>query len=184
MEEVRYVLDGIHKRHLSFDDAVGDLIKFYKDAHPTEFKKEEKPNQKKSDGKLSLENIKVGDIIPDLHNEEIEITEDLIEQMRQYEQETNKSVIWRGKITGTFLFFKYVEDHPEEKLKTKNKPGRKPKKAEEDVNIEELEEKEIVNEEDMVLDCIADYKMEYGVKTVNTKSQKFKQFYYKWKQSD
>ena len=49
---------------------------------------------------------------------------------------------------------------------------------------DEKEETEIVNEEDMLLDCIADYKMEYGVKTVNSKSQKFKQFYYKWKQSD
>jgi len=143
-----------------------------------------KIKQVKSEEKLSLENLKVGMTIQDLHDEEIEITDDLIEQMRQYEQETNKSVIWRGKITGTFLFFKYVEDHPEEKLKTKKKSGRKPKKVEEDVNIEELEEKEIVNEEDMILDCIADYKMEYGVKTVNTKSQKFKQFYYKWKQSD
>ena len=145
-----------------------------------------KVKEVKSEEKLSLENISVGDKILDLHDEEVEITEDLIEQMRQYEQETNKSVIWRNKITGSFLFYKYVEDHPEEKLKTKKKPGKKPKaeEVEEDVNIEELEEKEIVNEEDMVLDCIADYKMEYGVKTVNTKSQKFKQFYYKWKQSD
>jgi len=133
---------------------------------------------------LTLNGIKVGDIILDLHDEEIEITKDLIEQMRQYEQETNKSVIWRGKITGTFLFFKYIEDHPEEKLKTKKKPGRKLKKVEEDVDIEELIESEVKDEENLMLDCIADYKAEYGVKTVNTKSQKFKQFYYKWKQSD
>lgn len=126
-----------------------------------------KKKEVKSEDKLSLENIKVGDIILNLHDEEIEITDDLISQMKQYEQDTNKSVIWRGKITGTFLFFKYIEDHPEEKLKTKKKPGRKPKV-----------------EEDIFLDCIADYKMEYDVKTVNTKSQKFKQFYYKWKQSD
>ena len=142
-----------------------------------------KGEQVKSEEKLSLENISVGDTILDLHDEKVEITEDLIEQMRRYEQETNKLAIWRNKITGTFLFYKYVEDHPEEKLKTKKKPGRKPK-VEEDVDIEELEEKEIVNEEDMLLDCIEDYKAEYGVKTVNTKSQKFKRFYYKWKQSD
>ena len=140
-----------------------------------------KVKQVNPEDKLSLDNIKVGDIILDLHDEEVEITEDLIEQMKQYEQETKKSVIWRGKITGRFLFFKYVEDHPEEKLKTKKKPGRKPK-------AEELEEKEQVikevDEENLLKDAIEDYKSEYGVKTVNTKSQKFKQFYYKWKQSD
>ena len=142
-----------------------------------------KVKEVKSEDKLSLENIKVGDKILDLHDDEIEITEDLIEQMRQYEQETNKSVIWRGKITGTFLFFKYVEDHPEEKLKTKKKPGRKPK-AKEDVEIEELIESEVEDEENMMLDCIEDYKLEYNVKNVKTSSQKFKQFYYKWKQSE
>jgi len=80
-----------------------------------------KVKEVKFEEKLSLENINVGDKILDLHDEEVEITEDLIEQMRKYEQETNKSVIWRNKITGTFLFYKYVEDHPEEKLKTKKK---------------------------------------------------------------
>ena len=142
-----------------------------------------KIKQVKSEEKLSLDSIKVGDKILDLHDEEIEITDDLIEQMRQYEKETNKTVIWRGKITGRFLFFKYIEDHPEEKLKTKKKPGRKPK-VEEDVDIEELIESEVKDEENMMLDCIADYREEYGVKTVNTKSQKFKRFYYNWKQSD
>ncbi len=47
----------------------------------------------KSHEKLSLENIKVGDKILDLHDEEVEITDDLIEQMRQYEQETNKYIL-------------------------------------------------------------------------------------------
>ena len=125
----------------------------------------------------------MGDIILDLHDEEVEITKDLIEQMKQYEQNTNKLVLWRGKITGRFLFFKYYEEHPEEKLKPKKKPGRKPK-VEEDDDIEELIESEVKDEENMMLDAIADYREEYGVKTVNTKSQKFKQFYYKWKQSD
>jgi len=106
----------------------------------------------------------VGDIILDLHDEEIEITEDLIEQMRKYEQETNKSVIWRGKITGRFLFFKYIEDHPEEKLKTKKKPGRKPKVEEEELEDEELDkleemedeviEEQVVNEENLLKDAI------------------------------
>jgi len=136
----------------------------------------------KSEEKLTLDNISVGDKILDLHDEEIEITEELIEQMCKYEQETNKSVIWRNKITGTFLFYKYVEDHPEEKLKPKKKPGRKPKNIEEDVEIEDLEEEEIVNEEDMMLDCIADYKAEFGVKKVNTNTKKFKAFFEEWKQ--
>ncbi|GAI78348.1 unnamed protein product [marine sediment metagenome] len=107
-----------------------------------------KIKQVKSEDKLSLENIKVGDKILDLHDEEIEITDDLISQMRQYEQETKKSVIWKGKITGTFLFFKYIEDHPEEKLKTKKKPGRKPKAEKiEEEEIEELDELEEMEDE-------------------------------------
>lgn len=65
-----------------------------------------------------------------------------------------------------------------------SKEKKKSEKNEVEAEIEELEEKEIVNEEDILLDCIANYRTEYGVKTVNIKSQKFKQFYYKWKQSD
>ena len=143
-----------------------------------------KTKQVKSEEKLSLENISVGDIILDLHDEEVEITDDLIEQMRRYEQETNKSVIWRNKITGTFLFYKYVEDHPEEKLKTKKKPGRKTKKVEEDVDIEELIESEVEDEENLMLDCIADYQEKYGVKTVNTNTKKFKKFFEEFKQAE
>ena len=143
-----------------------------------------KVKEVKSEEKLTLDNISVGDKILDLHDEEIEITEDLIEQMHKYEQETNKSVIWRNKITGSFLFYKYVEDHPEEKLKNKKKPGRKPKNVEEDAEIEDLEEEEIVNEEDMMLDCIADYRNEFGVKKVNTNTKKFKAFFEEWKQAD
>ena len=137
-----------------------------------------KVKEVKSEEKLSLENISVGDKILDLHNEEVEITDDLIEQMRQYEQETNKLVIWRNKITGSFLFYKYIEDHPEEKLKTKNKPGRKPK------NIEELIEEEVVDEENQMLDAMEDYKSKYGVKTVNTNTKKFKAFFEEWKSSN
>ena len=135
-----------------------------------------KIKQVKSEEKLTLDNLESGMTILDLHDEEIEITDDLIEQMRQYEQETKKSVIWRGKITGRFLFYKWYEDNPQEKLKTKKKPGRKPKK------VEELIEEEVVDEENELLDCIEDYKMKYNVKTVNTNSQKFKRFFYNWKQ--
>jgi len=132
--------------------------------------------------KLTINNISVGDVIPDStrNPKEWQVNDDLISQMRRYEQESDKSAIWKNKITGMFLYFKWMEDHPEEKTKTKKKPGRKPK----DVDIEELEEKEIVKEENLMLDCIADCKTEYGVKTVNTKSQKFKRFYYNWKQSE
>ena len=137
-----------------------------------------KVKEVKFEEKLSLENINVGDKILDLHDEEVEITEDLIEQMRKYEQETNKSVIWRNKITGTFLFYKYVEDHPEEKLKTKKKPGRKPK------NVEEVVEEEVVDEETQMLDAIADYKVEFNVMKVNTNSKKFKAFFEEWKKAE
>lgn len=120
LEEVRHELEGrSQKKRLSFDETVRNLIKFYKDAHPTKFEREEKTNQKKIDGKLSLENIKVGDIIPDLNNEEIEITDDIIEMMRMYEQETKKSAIWKNKITGKFLHFKWKKENPQEKKKSK-----------------------------------------------------------------
>jgi len=133
---------------------------------------------------LTIDSISEGDVIPDLHGEKITITDDLIEQMRRFEQEMSKKAIYKNKITGTFLYFKYYEDNPKE-VKPKKKPGRKPKaKVEEIEETEELEGKEIVNEEDMLLDAIEDYKAEYGVKTVNTKSQKFKQFYYNWKNSN
>ena len=137
-----------------------------------------------SEEKLSLENINVGDIILDLHDEEIEITDDLIEQMRKYEQETKKSAIWKNKITGVFLFFKWYEDNPEEKLKTKKKPGRKPKKVEEDVDIDEVIEENIIDKENELLDCIADYKVEFGVNKVNTNTKKFKAFFEEWKNSE
>jgi len=144
-----------------------------------------KIKQAKSEEKLSLDNISVGDIILDLHDEEIEITDDLIEQMRKYEQDTKKSAIWKNKITGTFLYFKWYEDNPEEKLKTKKKPGRKPKKTEEEeAEIEDLEENELVDEEDLLLDAIEDYKAEFGVKKVNTNTKKFKAFFEEWKKSD
>jgi len=132
-----------------------------------------KAKQAKLNDKLSLENLKVGDKILDLHNEEIEITDDIIEQMREYEQETKKSSIWRGKITGSFLYFKWIGEHPEEKIE---------KVIEE--SLDETIEEQVVDEENELLDCIEDYKAEYNVKTVNTNSQKFKQFFYKWKQSE
>ena len=129
--------------------------------------------QKKFDDKLPLENIKVGDIVPDLHGENIEITDDLIEQMRQFEQETKKSAIWRNKITGSFLFYKWNIEHPEEKVEKVI-----------DKSLNEAIEKEVVDEENKLLDVVADYKAEYNVKKVNTNTKKFKAFYEEWKQAE
>ena len=136
-----------------------------------------KAKEVKSEEKLSLENIKVGDVIPDLHDEDIKIDNDLISQMRRFEQETKKSAIYRGKITGSFLYFKWMKENPQEE-KTKKKPGRKPK------NIEELIEEEVEDEENELLDAIADYKAEFNVSKVNVNTKKFKTFFEEWKQSD
>ena len=45
-------------------------------------------------------------------------------------------------------------------------------------------ESQVEDEENMLLDVIDDYTTEYNVKTVNVNSQKFKKFFYKWKQSE
>ena len=141
-------------------------------------KKSKQVKEVKEKEQLTLDGLKSGMVIKDLHYEDIIIDNNLIEQMRQYEQETNKSVLWRGKITGRFIFFKYYKEHPEEKSKTKKKPGRKPK------NVEELIEEEVVNEENLMLDAIADYKAEYNVSKVNVNTKKFKAFFEEWKKSE
>ena len=69
-------------------------------------------------------------------------------------------------------------------MKTKKKPGKKPKKIEEDVDIEEAIEENIIDEENELLDCIADYKVEYNVTKVNTNTKKFKVFFEEWKKSE
>ena len=109
------------------------------------------------------------------------VDDDLIAQMRRYEQESNKSAIWKNKITGMFLFFKYYDDHPEEKKESK-KRGRKPKQDEIDEE-EEIEQaiEEVADEENLLLDCIEDYKIEFNVKKVNTNTKKFKAFFEEWK---
>ena len=135
-----------------------------------------KVKQVKKNEQLTLENISIGDIIPDLHDEDVEITDNLIEQMRRFEKDTKKSAIWRNKITGTFLYFKYFEDNPKEK----KKPGKKPKTE----DLDEQIETEAQNEEDLLLDCISDYQEEFGVKKVNTNTKKFKEYYENWKKSE
>ncbi len=104
-----------------------------------------KTKQTKLNDKLSLENINVGDKILDLHDEEINITDDLIEQMRKFEKDTKKSAIWKNKVTGSFLLYKWMLEHPEEKV--------------EEVIEESLEEEiesEVEAEENMLLDAIDD----------------------------
>ncbi len=132
-----------------------------------------KSKQTKFDNKLNLDTIKVGDIIPDLHGEDVEITEDLIEQMKAFEKDTKKSAIWRSAITGNFLLYKWTEEHPEKKGK---------EVIEEE--LEEIIEEQVENEENMLLDCIEDYKAEFGVKKVNTNTKKFQKFFEEWKKSN
>ncbi len=83
-----------------------------------------------------------------------------------------------------FLYFKYFEDNPQEKKKAK-KRGRKPKKDEidEEEEIEQVIE-EVADEENLILDCIEDYKAEFNVKKVNTNTNKFKAFFEEWKKSE
>jgi len=126
---------------------------------------------------LNLENVIVGTSIKDLHGEDIKIDEDLISQMKAFERESKQHAIWKGKLTGSFLYFKWMKENPQEE-KEKKKPGRKSKKVEEDVDIEE---DELVNEENLMLDCIADYKAEFNYKKVNTNTKKFKAYFKNWK---
>ncbi len=142
----------------------------------------------KSQEKLTLANIESGMKLSDStkNPKEWKVDDDLIEQMRRYEQESNKSAIWKNKITGKFLFFKYYEDNPQEKKKSK-KRGRKPKKVEDEIDEEEEIEQaieEVVDEENLLLDCIEDYKAEFNVKRVNINTKKFKAFFEEWKKSE
>jgi len=127
----------------------------------------------KLNDKLLLENINIGDKILDLHNEEIEITEDLIEQMKQFEKESKKSSIWRGKISGNFLYFMWTLENPQEKVEKVI-----------DESLDEVVEKEIVDEENELLDAMEDYRMKFNVKKVNTSSKKFRDFFKEWKESE
>lgn len=149
-------------------------------------KKVKQAKSEKETKVLTIDNISVGMTIPDStkNSQEWEIDDDLIEQIRKYEQESGKSAIWKGKMTGMFLYFKYFEDHPEEKAKTKKKPGRKTKVEDEESVEEVIEESldeeiesEIEDEENLLKDAIEDYKSEFGVKKVNVNTKKFKAFF-------
>ncbi len=140
-------------------------------------KKVKKVNEKIQ---ITLDNVKVGMIIKNHHSEDIKIDNDLISQMKAYEMESKRNAIFQGKVTGGFLYFKYFEDHPEEKTKEKKKPGR-PKKVEENTKLDEAIESD---EEHLLLDCIEDYKAEFNVKKVNTNTKKFKAFFEEWKKAE
>ena len=132
---------------------------------------------------LNLENVIVGTSIKDLHGEDIKIDKDLISQMKGFEKESKQHAIWKGKLTGNFLYFKWMKENPQEE-KEKKKPGRKPKKVEEVIeeSLDEAIETEVENEENELLDCIEDYKNEYNIKKVNINTKKFKTFYAEWKE--
>ena len=64
---------------------------------------------------LNVKNIEKGMIIPDSTIKDQKlwyIDEELIEQMREYEETENKSAIKNNKITGVFLNFKWHKDNP------------------------------------------------------------------------
>ena len=171
-------------------------------------KKAKKPEPKKE--QMTVDDLLVGNIVPDLHGVDITIDDDLIDEMRQFEKEGKTHAIYRGNITGSFLFWQMNKDKPKTKKKAK-----KPKKAEEVIEIEDLEEEtieeltdegwgteeeleeieettkldeaieeQVVDEENLKLDAIEDYKVEFNVKNVKTNSKKFKTFFEEWKQSD
>ena len=100
--------------------------------------------------------------------------------------------MWKGKLTGHFIYFKWIEEHPEylaEKEKSKAErieKMRKARKNNKETKIKEIEEieEEVEDEENLMLDAIEDYKTEYGVKSVNTNTKKFKAFFEEWKSSN
>lgn len=64
--------------------------------------------------KLNTKNIKEGMLLPDsTKNSKIwYIDVELIEQMKEYENTTNKTAIVNNKITGIFLEFKWHKNNP------------------------------------------------------------------------
>jgi len=146
--------------------------------------KSDNVNEKETE-KLTINNISVGMSIPDStrDSKDWEINDDLIEQMRRYEQESGKSAIWRNRITGMFLYFKYIEEHHEFLENRELSRAKKKMKAKEN-EVEAQIDKEIEDEENMMLDAIEDYKAKFGIKKVNTNTKKFKVFFDERKSSN
>jgi len=74
----------------------------------------EKPKQK-----ITLESIKIGDIVLDLHGDEHEITQELYNRLHKYNQKEGKSPIYRNKITGTFIHKNWRKEVKREKKEKK-----------------------------------------------------------------
>ncbi len=65
---------------------------------------------------VTLKDIKVGTTLPDLHGNEVEITAAIMKKMKAFEKKYNKNAIWRGKVTGTYLYYQYfLENSPKKK---------------------------------------------------------------------
>ena len=139
----------------------------------------------KTKEQLVVGDLLVGETIPDLHGEDVEITEDLIEQMRRFEQGSKTHALWKNKVTGSFLFWQMNEV---KKAEAVEEVEEEEELDEED--FEELEEdlEEDVDEADLILDAKEDYAVEYNIKggadKVNIGTKKFKAFFEKWKQSE
>lgn len=174
-------------------------------------KSKPKPEKKKE---LTIDDLKVGSIVPDLHDDNVEITDDLISDMRQFESEGKPKAIRRDKITGSFLFWRMNKDKPKKKKKAK-----KPKVKEEEIEVEEYDEEEMeeelidedfeavdeeeemeqavevnkldelneteLEEEEELSEIIMEaYKEKYNVQTVKRESKKFRDFAEKYRESE
>ena len=59
-----------------------------------------------------MSDLKVGEVYKDLHGEDVEITKEILTQMKMFEEDNPKShAIRKGKITGTFLHYKSIGDN-------------------------------------------------------------------------
>ena len=138
--------------------------------------KESEPKKKQ----MTLDDIIVGMTVPDLHDVDMEITDDLLMEMVQYETETKKSPIYRNKITGSFLFWQM----PKNNKKPKDTKKILEQAIEDVTEIEQEIEAELIDEENLILDAMEDYRMEFNVKKVNTNTKKWKTFFEEWKQAE
>jgi len=147
----------------------------------------------KKKAQLVVDDLLVGETIPDLHGEDVEITEDLVEQMHRFEQGSNTHALWKNKITGSFLFWRMNEEKKAETIEELEEQVVEELEeegwgTEEEDELDEAIEEEVVSDEDLMLDAKEDYAIEYNIKggaeKVNTGSKKFKAFFEKFKESE
>ncbi len=161
---------------------------------------------------MIVDDLSIGDIVPDLHGVDVEITDDLISDMKTFESEGKTKAIWRNKITGMFLFWRMNKDKPKKEKKVKK---AKPKVVEEeieeeleDIEVEYDDEEEIdemeeieeavdeVNKLDEAIEIEAEeeidelelideaYKEKFSVQKVNRNAKKYKAFAKKYRESE